>query len=62
MTKNVTEKIHNELAPGIKEGHMNKVFDAATREDVVESSNDVRATRASHSTGSMEARRTTDNG
>ena len=37
MTKNVTEKIHKELAPGIKQGKMMLVFDAATREDVKDS-------------------------
>jgi len=34
MTKNVTEKIHTELSPGIKKGKLLKVYVAATREDV----------------------------
>ena len=31
MTKNVMEKIHKDLVPGIKKGTMRKVFDMATR-------------------------------
>jgi len=37
MTKNTTEKMHKDLASGIKKGRMLCVYNAATREDVGDS-------------------------
>ena len=63
MTKNVMEKIHNELVSGIKKGEMKTVLDVATREDVKDSSDDVGSSGTSHlEKNPVAAGQTTENG